>query len=134
PVTVMVVPAGTSASTAKAVSWGRKTGRFHNGSSGPASTAPPMRPSHAPEEQVAPMFGDMSGNDRFGQTFPHAPQLFGSVVSSTHVPLHSVSEGKQTHEAPLHCRFSEHATPHAPQLRSSADIVVHVPLQFVSSA
>jgi hypothetical protein len=51
--------------------------------------------------------------------FPHAPQLFGSLDSSTHVPLHDVSPPVHPHLPALHVVPPVHATPHAPQFASS---------------
>jgi hypothetical protein len=52
---------------------------------------------------------------------PHAPQLFGSVVMSTHVPQHGVRPPVHApvHTPQLHVLGGGHFLPHAPQLFGS---------------
>jgi hypothetical protein len=81
-----------------------------------------------------------------GQTFPHAPQLFGSFVMSTQAPLQTVSLPGSfgTHTLftrsshgphggwqlpPMHSCPAGHTLPHWPQLFRSPNPSMHCPLQ-----
>lgn len=49
------------------------------------------------------------------QTFPHAPQLSGSVASSTHALPQNDVPGGHAHLPPLQAPPAVHVAPHAPQ-------------------
>jgi hypothetical protein len=70
-----------------------------------------------------------------GQTLPHAPQLFGSLVVSVQVPLHSVCPVGQpvppVQVPPVQVCPEAQALPQAPQLFGSVPRLVQVPLQLV---
>jgi hypothetical protein len=59
-----------------------------------------------------------------GHCFPHAPQLFGSLVRSAHAPwaLQSIWPVGHTHWPDTHAPPVSHAVPHAPQLLGSLEI------------
>jgi hypothetical protein len=56
---------------------------------------------------------------------PHAPQLSGSRVSSTHLPAQKVSPGGQAHAPELQTWSLPHGRPHAPQFIGSLSVSVH---------
>jgi hypothetical protein len=62
------------------------------------------------------------------QTAPHAPQLFASVLSSTHLPLHKVvAFGHPAVHVPATQRSPlGHTLPHAPQFEGSLCVSLHV--------
>src|SRR5207342_285822 len=74
-------------------------------------------------------FGTHTGVCTGSQTFPHPPQLCGSLVRSMHVvpPLHVVETAGQTHP-PWTQTF-----PHEPQLFESLTVSAHDPSRQVVS-
>jgi hypothetical protein len=64
--------------------------------------------------------------------FPQLPQLFTSVDSLTHAPLHMTKGALHTHDPPLHVEPLGHTLPHAPQLALSLVVSRHVVPQRVS--
>jgi hypothetical protein len=57
------------------------------------------------------------------QTFPQAPQLFGSFCVSVHPLLHSAgAKVGQVHAPALHHCPEAHTWPHAPQLLGSSGV------------
>lgn len=57
---------------------------------------------------------------------PHAPQLFASVCSSTHEPLHGVVPlGHEKHIPAAQVACGPHTVPHAPQLFASDVVSTH---------
>jgi hypothetical protein len=74
---------------------------------------------HVPPLHVADPFAGAA------QTVPHAPQLFGSVLSASHTPPQSVKPASQVmpHVPPLHVADpfagAAQTVPHAPQLFGS---------------
>ena len=72
---------------------------------------------HAPDVQTSPA----------AHITPQPPQLFGSPLSSTHVPSQEVWPGghTETHIPELQVCPLEHVTPHAPQLLASDAKSVH---------
>jgi hypothetical protein len=80
---------------------------------------------HCPAVQAAIELGVL-------QTSPHEPQLFGSLVRSTHWPLQTVP----MHEEDVHAPSTQlspagHTSPHAPQFFGSLARSTHWPLQVV---
>ena len=71
--------------------------------------------------------------------FPQAPQLFGSLLSVTQAPLHSVAVPQESSHEPLPASVGAHTWPEGqtdppapaqpPQLFGSVVMSVHVPLQ-----
>jgi len=66
-----------------------------------------------------------------GQTVPHPPQLFLSVLVSVQVPPHRVVVPVQLHEPAVHSVPPVHVVPHSPQFFGSLLSSTHDPLQFV---
>jgi hypothetical protein len=88
--------------------------------------------SHFPLWQTCP---PLHANDE-----PHPPQLFLSVCSFTHEPLHAVKPPAQTavHAPPTQMAlalvtFVEHALPHFPQSAGSVWVSTHAPEQSVGA-
>jgi hypothetical protein len=78
---------------------------------------------HEPSSQVVPC----------AQTFPQVPQLFESVLVSTHWPAHAVVPGAgHTHFPPSQVSVDEHNTPQLPQLLRSAFVSTQVAPQAAS--
>jgi len=75
----------------------------------PAHAVWPVGHAHRPAAHVAPV----------GQTAPHAPQLRGSLVASTHPPPQArrgdVHDAAGAHPPARHKLPDVHALPHAPQ-------------------
>jgi hypothetical protein len=63
----------------------------------PTCTAPPILPEHCWFEHVAPELGEVS----VGHAVPHEPQLFLSVLMSTHAPEHWLNPFWQPQAVPL---------------------------------
>jgi hypothetical protein len=65
-----------------------------------------------------------------GQTFPHAPQLFGSLVLSVHTPPHAVWFAHGEHVLwTQNGALAGQAFPHAPQFCGSVWLSTHWLLQ-----
>jgi hypothetical protein len=62
---------------------------------------------------------------------PQAPQFLGSVVSSTHVPLHDVWPAGHAQVLFAHCLPPVHVTPHEPQFAESVFVSTQAPLHDV---
>lgn len=68
-----------------------------------------------------------------GHTFPHAPQLAGSVATSTHEPPQFTWPGEQTQLPDWHPPPPQ-AFPQAPQFVESVERSTHEPLQLTLGA
>jgi hypothetical protein len=66
-------------------------------------------------------------------TVPQAPQLFGSVVTSTQVSPHALVPAGHEHVFAAHSLPPVHFVPHPPQLAGSLVVSTHAPVQLVSA-
>jgi hypothetical protein len=68
------------------------------------------------------------------QTVPHAPQLWKSLLVSTHLPLQFVIPLGQPHWPAVQTPPVGHADPHAPQFAALVCVSTQAPLQLVVPA